>query len=76
MMRFVDVNHLRHECQKLDIKVSVSTLGGAARLHIMDHEFTEYLPALHYVQAYQAEQGARWAAYKPKVTKAESEVRS
>jgi hypothetical protein len=65
MIAYRDAVYFQRECAKLDIKVSVVRDGASIRqLNIMRGEFTDYDAARRYVQAYQAEQGARWAAYK------------
>ncbi len=67
MISYRDAKYLQNSCDGLEIKVSICTLNEEISLHIMDREFFDYLPALRFIQAYQADQGVRWASYKPKL---------
>lgn len=55
--------YFRHECELLDIKVKLDFTKVPTRINVMDAQFDDLPSAMRYVNSYQAEQGARWAAF-------------
>lgn len=74
MILYRDAKYLKHECAKLNIKVSIVTVNGQIALNIMRGQFFDFSSAQRFIQCYQIEQGARWAAYRPKVKEDQESV--